>query len=310
MADPKNDTIMFEYGEGSPGKQHHHDLTGSLLTTTNSPGDYPIYSAPRPDFLSVFNRVAPFVDGLRESGILDRYDYARLRMTCKTTAQELKPYPYDRTEADTKDPYFAGVQAIPCDDCGIPSDRLVVKPCHGLGTWKSEGGFSGCGKLVCTYCVMFAQGSRWAEGAYELHYCRPCGWRFHRDHPGARTGEPCRCDFKHGGDVVDQPDSQWQCESCRRTLHETLSTAARDNLMALEAERLVFVRDHSQHPFAGGSRRWINDARRNRNFCPGCGVDYLGLIRTWEDSDWDGIRYPHDMVRQCMACLEPKWNGD
>ncbi|OQV03173.1 hypothetical protein CLAIMM_08252 [Cladophialophora immunda] len=128
MADPKNDTIMFEYGEGSPGKQHHHDLTESLLTTTNSPGDYPIYSAPRPDFLSVFNRVAPFVDGLRESGILDRYDYARLRMTCKTTAQELKPYPYDRTEADTKDPYFAGVQAIPCDDCGIPSDRAAGGP--------------------------------------------------------------------------------------------------------------------------------------------------------------------------------------
>ncbi|KIY01391.1 uncharacterized protein Z520_02943 [Fonsecaea multimorphosa CBS 102226] len=307
MTAQKRDITAIEGTEEPPGKRHHRDLTKALLTTPNSLlGDYPAYSPPQPDFLSVFSRIAPFVDGLRECGGLDRYDYTRLRMTCKTTAQEWKPYPYDRCEPDTQDRYFAGLQAIPCSDCGVPSDRLVVKPCYGLGPWKADG-FSGCNKLVCAYCVVKALR---AHGPYrnvgnELHYCQPCSWNLCRTSTQALAHE-CQCTFHHSGDIVDQPDPEWQCTDCRVTLLEKLSNAARDNLMIMETQQHVVVRDERRHPFAaGGLERWINPDHENRNHCPGCGIHYIDLVQTWEDdAEWDEMGYWHaDMVRRCASCL-------
>ncbi|KIW88726.1 uncharacterized protein Z519_10772 [Cladophialophora bantiana CBS 173.52] len=69
----------------------------------------------KPDFVSVLSHIAPFEHGLRRAGVLNKYDYARLRMTCKTTAELLKPYPYNPRRQDTKDPYFAGLRVITCD---------------------------------------------------------------------------------------------------------------------------------------------------------------------------------------------------
>ncbi|OAP57482.1 hypothetical protein AYL99_08220 [Fonsecaea erecta] len=311
MTGERRDMRMMEGTEEPPVTvmHHHNDLTKALLTTPNGLDDLPVFSVPRPDFLTVFSRVAPFADGLRESAILDRYDYTRLRMTCRTIAEVWKPYPYDRGRPDTKDRYFAGVQAIPCDDCGIPSDRLVVKPCHGMGPEKA-GSFSGCEKLVCTYCVMFAQRSHASPMNVdnELHYCQPCSWHFFRR---MQTRDPaegrCRCALRSGGPVVEQPDSEWQCKDCRIALVEKLSCAARDNLMAMEARGQVFARDYTRHPFAGGVNRWIDHEHANRNHCPGCGINYIQLLQTWEDSNWDEIAdWPCGMVRQCMTCLELK----
>ncbi|OAL40074.1 hypothetical protein AYO20_00492 [Fonsecaea nubica] len=138
MADCDSDITMLDYTE---------DRFKASRIQPNKPGEYPSYVRPKLNFLSVFTQVGPFADGLREAGVLDRYDYTRLRMVSTTIAQVFKPYPYDRLEPDTKERYFASLQAIPCDDCGIPSSRLVVKPCHGMGS-RRAGRFSGCDKLI------------------------------------------------------------------------------------------------------------------------------------------------------------------
>ncbi|KIW78209.1 hypothetical protein Z517_08042 [Fonsecaea pedrosoi CBS 271.37] len=147
MADCDSDITMFGYTKEIPGNEYLEDPFKALRSPPNNPGEYPSHVRPKLNFLSVFTQVAPFADGLREAGGLDRYDYTRLRMVCTTIAQVFRPYPYDRLEPDTKERYFTGLQAIACDDCGTPSSSLVVKPCHGMGS-RSAGRFSGCDKLL------------------------------------------------------------------------------------------------------------------------------------------------------------------
>ncbi|EXJ70171.1 uncharacterized protein A1O5_06239 [Cladophialophora psammophila CBS 110553] len=295
--------------EESPGKLHRHTQIEPSLTRPNSSGDFPASSRPKPDFVSVLSHIAPFEHGLRRAGVLNQYDYARLRMACKTTAELLKPYPYNPRRQDTKDPYFAGLRVTPCDQCHMmTSDRLLVKPCYGHGC-PNTGGTSACGKFICISCVFSAHlKSNRSRISDEVHYCRPCSQRFHQGRTESQAPRRCQCGWRENEDVRDQPSSEWLCFGCRSKRNEMLPITASHNVLTLEVQQSRFPLDRGQPPSAGNLKRWIGLSSNNRNDCPGCGIDYAALGWTWmnSDSELDGDDWPRDMVRQCVYYLEPK----
>lgn len=265
----------------------------------------PSWSRPR-GFLGLFTHIPDFQKGLLEVGGLTAYDYTRLRMSCRTIAEAWKPYPHKEFEPDSKDPYFAGLCPVACNEegCRRTSDKVPIRRCYGR---YHPGIFSGCNKYLCLYCVWTAQrdfDQHKIEGN-ELHYCRPCSKSFNRHRTGPASLKQCECGFKNRDNIHKQPYSEWQCSCCRASLNKMLSHVARHNLINLEAQELVAPRDRWLGPYMHGLARWIDTAAINRNNCPGCGRWYGKLVKTYHHCDNNG-HWPRDMVRQCVVCLEPR----
>ncbi|KIW73184.1 hypothetical protein PV04_01321 [Phialophora macrospora] len=85
-----------------------------------------------------------------------------------------------------------------------------------------------------------------------------------------------------------------------------LERVARDNLWNAEIEGRVYPRDQYEDGQAS-LKRWLDPADTHRNHCPGCGCDYLEIVRSFEGAELDETGYlPRSLVRQCMLCLEQK----
>ena len=279
--------------------------SSSPSLTDNNDDNLPVYIRPSPNLLSVFAHVQPFADGLRECGILDRFDYTNLRKACRTTAIELKPYPYDRARPDTKEHYFAGIQPIKCSACAIGSDKLVVKPCGGR---RSQ---DGCKANLCLYSVMKARRDLDQQlKASEMHYCRHCTERLLVE---ARQYGLCQCGDHPGQDTIDLLNEHWLCGECHGSAHGRGIEVARGNLLRLEAAQGVCPRDWNESPDSG-LLRWIAPDFAMpwfRNNCPGCGCDYGHLIDSYAGTplefDVDNLNIvPQNMMVQCMICLRGK----
>ncbi|EXJ85563.1 hypothetical protein A1O1_05927 [Capronia coronata CBS 617.96] len=300
--------------DASPGKRRRIDLAGSQALTypTSNPESknlkIPFYNQPNLDLVSIFSCVAPFRDRLREAGGLTAREYTRLRMTCRTVAEQWRPFPYGSLEADPRDSYFAGLKPIKCEEVGCfrDSSSVAIRRCHGR-YHPMAGIFSGCNKSICLQCVWKAQQEHVHRKAKptEMHYCRPCSQDIRHDNP---HGLPqCQCVFTIDESISNQDHSEWQCMGCRSAFYRLLEMKARHNLKHLEAEGRVLPRDFRIHQDSPGLERWIAKPGMNRNNCPCCGRWYRRILDSYPRIAQSNCRFPPpSMLRRCMVCLNQR----
>ncbi|KAI1629177.1 hypothetical protein EDD37DRAFT_39771 [Exophiala viscosa] len=293
--------------ERKPGKRIRIDsdvpsaLINSLNITLPEPPQVPTFSKPKADFLSVLTSIPDFRDGLRECGVLTSYQYTRLRMSCRTVADNWKPFPHNPTTSDTKDPYFAGLKPVKCDELGCfnTSTHVAIRRCFGR---FHPGMFSGCNKNLCIQCVWKAQQAHdiHKNPETEMYHCYHCS----RDRRITRDMHPCDCGLTNRPNIHHQPYSDWQCMACRSIQVKGLKMEARRNLEDSEADNRILPRDAW---YTGSNatdlNRWISTEARVRNNCPGCGQRCRQLPGQFATRANGLPPLPRAMIRQCMICL-------
>ncbi|EXJ92506.1 hypothetical protein A1O3_01058 [Capronia epimyces CBS 606.96] len=303
----------IESNDETPGKRRRDSLACPSSVSDPMDLELPPYNKPEPNFVSVFACIIPFRDLLRKVGGLTAEQYTRLRMSCRTVAELWKPIPIRPLEVDPRDPYFAGLKPVKCGElgCSRTSNLLPIRRCYGRHN-PTAGIFSGCNKLICSQCAWLAQQThiyRKAQ-ASEMHYCRPCSQWIRQDNP---CGLPeCGCAFNIDEHINHQTYSEWQCMDCRFQLHRHyFEERARLNLKYLEAEKRVLARDIRIKPDTPGLERWIAKRGMNKNNCPGCGIWYGALTKTYSKEEWSNCApfLPAAMLRQCMVCLGQRSKG-
>jgi len=306
MATSKRQRSMSDCVEALSGKQRRVEienplsLTNSLTLHHQHISPPRSYSKPQLDFVSLLTCIPDFRHGLIEVGGLSPYDYTRLRLTSRTVADLFKPYPRIPTQPDTKDPYFAGLKPVKCDDCPNTSDSVAVSRCYSR---YHPGVFSGCNKWICIRCVDRAQQSydHHKSPETELYYCRPCS----RSTTIRNQLRSCDCGLTHREDIHQQPYSDWQCMACRATQYRVLNMQARSNLENLEATNQLLPRDRWAHKSRSGMERWIyhHEGVMNRNHCPGCGRACKALQGAFATRGSGIAPLPQGMIRQCAVCF-------
>lgn len=260
----------------------------------------PTYCRPAPSFLSLFTAITDFRDGLRLCGGLDKYDYAGLRMSCKTVSEGWRPLAIDPTcQPDPGTEYFSGLRPTRCSgpECFVTSRTAPIRECQG----KYDASIM-CRRLVCMHCVYKAQRAFDEDGtkAREMHYCWPCSRREKKQGVGL-----CKCGIKSKDDIFRQDPSQWKCVSCRAIGARRLHVTAHGNLEHLEEQGKVWTRGKRWGKDSFKMQRWIDDDDQERNLCPGCGRHYWSLLRSFgrHRREHQGTRVDSRMYKQCMACL-------
>ena len=289
----KRKSDVLDSAEKSLGKrQRRQALNDHAMADTATNSDELLeYVKPTPDFLSVLTCCAPFEDGLRESGFLNKYDYTNLRMSCKTTAKVLKPYPYGEAEPDTKDPFFAELRLRFCSHCGNGSDKFVVKPCAGYGPRQ------GChfdNSFVCIHCVTSGHRHRHLDREErEVCACRPCSEAFRVN----GTLQRCQCGYRTPEDIV-RP-SEWQCWDCTVTANG-FEEEDLHGLMDLEAIQSNIKANQSHHRSAIELSRWSGPYSK---CCPSCGCLPSQIRKSWTNVELDdNFHWPRHSVRVCLTC--------
>ena len=205
--------------------------------------------------------------------------------------------------------FLTGLHPIICDLCKMRANKLVVKQCSGAGTRQ-------CNVNLCMYCAMACQRSQDSQLSQStLHYCRSCSEDFRAQRAAQQNALLCSCAgdcAARSVDILEQPDSQWQCLDCRGTAGDHIIAIARHNLTQLEREQLVFPLDWYHSP-EHGLKRWIHEEYNSecRNACPGCGCGYVDLVHSWSGhprvllADC-GTLVPQEMIVLCTVCLRAK----
>ena len=306
MATSKRQRSFSDCVEVLSGKQrrieteNHISLTSCLTLHNQQVPPPPSYSKPKLDLVSLLTSIPDFRDGLREVGGLSPYDYTRLRLTSRTVADLFKSFPHIPTQPDTKDPYFAGLKPVKCDDCPNTSDIVAVSRCYGR---YHSGIFSGCNKFICINCVRRAQQfyDHHKCPQTELYYCRPCS----RSTKICNQFRPCDCGLTNRENIHQQPYSDWQCTACRATQFHVDLMQARSNLENLEATNQLLPRDQWARMSRTSMARWIyhHEGVMNRNHCPGCGRACKALQGAFETRGSGIAPLPQRMIRQCAVCF-------